>query len=62
MGCKSSSKKEVFSNTDLPLEKSQKNQPSVPPKRIRERTKPRVSRRKEMIKIREEGSKIETKK
>ena len=35
-------------------------QPNLPPKRIRKRrTKPKVSRRKEIIKIREEINKIE---
>ena len=35
-------------------------QPNLPPKRIRKRrTKPKVSRRKEIIKIREEVNKIE---
>ena len=54
MGCsKSSSKKEVYSDTGLP-EKNKKNlkQPNLPSEGIRKRrTNPRVSRRKEMINI-----------
>ena len=59
MGCsKSSSKREVCSNTILPQEtrKISNKQPNLTPKAIRERRikKPKVSRRKEIIKIREE--------
>ena len=59
---KSSLKREVYSYTCLSQEigKISKKQPNLPPKGIRERrTKPKVSRRKEIIKIRE---KIEGKK
>ena len=64
MGCsKSGSKREVDSNTILPQEtkKSQINNQTLHLKQLEkeERTKPKVSRRKEIIKIREE---IETKK
>ena len=57
MGCsKSSSKREVYSNTILPQEtrKISNKQPNLTPRAIREgRTnKPKVSRRKEIIKIR----------
>ena len=57
VGCsKSSSKREVYSNTILPQEsrKISNKQPNLTPKAIRERrTKknPKVSRRKEIIKI-----------
>ena len=60
MGCsKSSSKREVYSNTILPHEtrKISNKQPNFTPKAIRERiTKkpPKVSRMKEIIKIRSE--------
>ena len=59
MGCsKSSSKREVYSNTILPQETRNisNKQPNVTPKAIRERrTKnPKASRRKEIIKIRSE--------
>ena len=59
MGCiKSSSKREVYSNTILPQEtrKISNKQAKLTPKAIRERTKktPKVSRRKEIIKIRSE--------
>ena len=37
-------------------------QPNFTPKRTRERTKPKVSRRKEIIKIRGEINEIQTKK
>ena len=37
-------------------------QPNFTPKRTRERTKPKVSRRKEIIKIRAEINEIQTKK
>ena len=61
MGCsKSSSKREVYSNTSLPQEtrKISKKQPNFTPKVTRERRtdpKPKVSRRKEIIKIRAEN-------
>ena len=59
MGCSnSSSKREVYSNTILPQEtrKISNKQPNLTPKAIRERRtqKPKVSRRKEIIKIRPE--------
>ena len=66
MGCsKSSSKKEVYSNTILPQEtrKISNKQPNLTSKAIREkRTKtPKVSRRKEIIKIRSEINEKEMK-
>ena len=66
MGCsKSSSKREVYSNTILPQEtRSISNKkPNLTPKAIRERrTKnPKVSRRKEIIKIRSEINENEMK-
>ena len=59
MGCsKSSSKREVYSNTSLPQEtiNISNKQPNLTPKAIRARRtkKPKVSRRKEIIKIRSE--------
>ena len=59
MGCsKSSSKREVYSNIILPQEtrKISNKQPNLTPKTIRKRrTKnPKVSRRKEIIKIKSE--------
>ena len=59
MGCsKSSSKTEVYSNTTLPQEtrKTLNRQPNFTPKTIgKRRTKiPKISRRKEIIKIRAE--------
>ena len=62
MGCsKSSSKREVYSNTLLPQETRNisNKQLNLTPKAIRERrTKnPKVSRRKEIIKIRSEINK-----
>ena len=59
MGCsKSSSKSEVYSNTILPQEirNISNKQPKLTPIAIRERTekKPKVSRRKEIIKIKSE--------
>ena len=59
MGCsKSSSKSEVYSNTSLPQETGNisNKQPKLAPKAIRERrTKiPKISRRKEIIKIKSE--------
>ena len=66
MGCsKSSSKREVYSNTILPEETRNisNKQPNLTPKAIRKRrTKPQVSRRKEIIKIRAEINEIEPKK
>ena len=66
MGCsKSSSKREVYSYTSLPQEtrKISNKQSNLTPKGTREkRTKPKVSRRKEIIKIRAEINEIETKK
>ena len=75
MGCsKSSSKREVYSNTILPQETRNisNKQTNLTPKAIRKRrikkpekeeqTKPKVSRRKEIIKIRAEINEIETKK
>ena len=58
MGCnKNSAKREVQSDTGLPQKtrKISNKPPNLPPKRIRIRTnKTKVSRRKEIIKIREE--------
>ena len=67
MGCnKGSSKREVYSNTILPQEtrKISNKQSNLTPKWTRERrTKiPKVSRMKEIIKIRAEINEIETKK
>ena len=67
MGCsKSSSKKEVHSNTILPQERrkiSNNNLTShLKDLEKEEQTKPKVSRRKEIIKIRAEINEIETKK
>ena len=68
MGCsKSSSKREVYCNKILPQEirKISNKQPNFTPKEIRERrTKknPKVSRRKEVIKIRSEINEKEMKK
>ena len=69
MGCsKSSSKRELFGNKILPQEtrKISNKQPNLTPKAIRERRrrkekKPKVSRRKEIIKIREEITEKEMK-
>lgn len=68
MGCnKSSSKKEVYSQTSLPQEvrKVANKQPNLIPKltrgRIMEKKKPKVSRRKEIIKIRAEKNEKYTK-
>ena len=66
MGCgKSCSKREVYSNTILTQETSNisNKQPNVTPKAIRERrTKnPKVSRKKEIIKIRSEINEKEMK-
>ena len=68
MGCsKSSSKREVYSNTSLPQEtrKISNKEHNLTPKAIRERrtkTNPKVSRRKEIINIRSEINKKEMKK
>ena len=63
---KSSSKREVYSNTNLPQgkKKSQLNNLTVHLKQLEkeEQTKSKVSRRKEIIKIRAEINEIETKK
>ena len=66
MGCsKSSSTREVYSNTILPQETRNisNKQPNLTPKAIRERRtkKPKVSRRKEFINIRSEISEKEMK-
>ena len=62
---KSSSKWEVYSDTGLPQEKRKisNKQPNLPSKGIRkkEQTKPKFSLMKEIIKKRENISKIETK-
>ena len=66
MGCsKSSSNREVYSYASLPQEtrKISNKQSNLTPKGTRERrTKPKVSRRKEIIKIRAEINEIETRK
>ena len=57
MGCnKSSSKREIYSNTIKKQEKSQINNLTLHLKELEkeEQTKPKVSRRKEIIKIRAE--------
>ena len=62
---KSSSKRKVYSNTSLPQEtrKISKKQPNFIPKATTERrTKSKVSRRKEIIKMRVEINGIEMKK
>ena len=63
MGCsKNSSKREVYSNTILPQEirNISNKQPNFTPKAARERqTKPKVSRKKESIKIRAEINELE---
>ena len=67
MGCsKSSSKREVYSNTILPQEtrKISNKLPNLTPKAIEERRtkkKPKVSRRKEIINIRSEINEKEMK-
>ena len=61
---KSSSKREVYSKTLLPQEtrKISNKQSNLTPKGTRERrTKSKVSRRKEIIKIRAEINEVETK-
>ena len=63
---KSSAKREVYSNTSLPqeTEKSQINNLTLHLKQLEkeEQRKPKVSRRKEIIKIEEEINEIEMKK
>ena len=62
---KSSSKREVYSNSGLTQEmrKILNKQPNFPSKGTRKRSiKPKVHRRKEIIKMRAEVNKIETKK
>ena len=66
MGCsKSTSKREVYSNTVLPQETRNisNKQPNLTTKAIRERRRknPKVSRRKEIIKIRSEINEKEMK-
>ena len=65
MGCKkSSSKREVYSNTILPqkMRKTSNRQPNFTPKATGKRTKnPKVSRRKEIIKIQAEINEKEMK-
>ena len=60
---KSSSKREVYSNIFLPQEtrKSSNKQPNLHLKQLEkeEQTKPKVSRRKEIIKIRAEIIRVE---
>ena len=66
MGCsKRSSKRKVYSNTILPQETrkiSNNVTLHLKPLEKEEQTKPKVSRRKEIIKIRAEINEIETKK
>ena len=65
MGCsKSSSKREVYNNTILPQEKSQIDNLTLYLKELwkEEQTKPKVSRREEIKKIRAEINERETKK
>ena len=67
MGCsKSHSKRKVYSNTSPPLDtrKSSNKQPKFTSKAARERrqTRPKLSRREEIIKIRAEINEIETRK
>ena len=64
MGCsKISSKRKVYSNSVSPQEKSQINNLTLHLKQLeKEQRKPKVSRRKEIIKIRAEINEIETKK
>ena len=65
MGCsKSSSKRQVYSNTILPLEtrKTLNRKPNFTPKTTGKRTKkPKISRRKNIIKIRAEINEKEMK-
>ena len=66
MGCsKSSTKREIYSNTGLPQQtrkNSDKSSETTPNRTRKRRTKPKIIRRKEIIKIRAEINKIETKK
>ena len=67
MGChKSSAQREIHSNTGLPQKrrKISNQQLNPPPNELEkeEQTKPKVSRRNEIIKIREERYKVEIKK
>ena len=61
---KNISKREIYSNTCLPQEtrKISNKQSNLTPKGTRKRTKPKVSRTKEIIKIRVEVNEIESKK
>ena len=65
-GSKSSSKREVYSNTILPQETRNisNKQPNLTPKaiRVRRTKKPKISRRTEIIKIRSEINEKEMKK
>ena len=63
MGFKSSSNTEIYNNTILPQEtrKISNELPNFIPKATRERRKPRVSRRKEIMKIRAEINELEPK-
>ena len=60
---KSSSKREAHSNTSLPQEtkKISDKQPNLTPTATKEQTKPKDSRRKEIIKIRSEINEKEMK-
>ena len=61
---KSSSKRETYTYTSLPQETKVSNNLTIHLKELQkeEQTKPKVSRRKEIIKIRAEINEIETKK
>ena len=64
MGCnKSSSKREVYSNTILPQEtrKTSSRQPNFAPKTSGKRRTPKFSRRKEIVKIQAEINEEEMK-
>ena len=70
MGCsKSSSKREIYSNTILPQEtrKTSNRQPNLMPKQLekeeqqQQQKTPKISRRKEMIKIRAKRNEKEMK-
>ena len=63
MGCsKSSSKRDIYNNTSPPRKKLKINSLILHLKQLeKEQTKPKVSRRKEIIKTREEINEIETK-
>ena len=65
MGCsKSSYKRQVYNNTSLPQEtrKSSNKQAKLTSKEREEQTRPKVSRRREIIKIRAEINEIQMKK